>query len=112
MSKLMHDRKESMYFKIVSEIISNELTNANLSMTTVTGVKLTNDGSHLNIFVVFEDHDKVKNLEILERAKGYVRSQLARLENQRIVPQLHFKFDETYEKAKKIDEILEKIKKN
>lgn len=112
MSKLMHDRKESMYFRIVSEIISNELTNSSLSMTTVTGVKLTNDGSHLTVYVVFENDDRVGNLEILERTKGFVRSQLARLENQRIVPQIHFKFDETYEKAKKIDEILQKIKKS
>lgn len=104
-------RRESMYFRAVSKIIAEDLTNSNLSSTTVTDVKLSNDGSVLTIYVVFEG-SKIKSLEALNNAKGFVRSSISRLGNQRIVPKIAFKYDTTADSARRIDEILQNINNN
>jgi len=53
MASVSHQRKETQFFKAVADIVGNEITNVNISYTTVTGVKLSNDGSHLNVYVSF-----------------------------------------------------------
>lgn len=107
---IIHKRRESMYFKAIAEIIHDKVTNANISYTTVTDVKLSNDGSQLVVYVTFEG-SKEKSLEGLNNAKGFIRSELARYGNQRIVPNVVFKYDKTADTATRIDEILAQIKK-
>ena len=110
MASIQTKRRESMYFRAVAQIISEKVTNANISYTTVTSVKLSNDGSVLTVYVSF-DSNKERSLENLRRASGFVRSELARLGNQRIVPNVVFKNDDTQESASRIEEILRNIKK-
>lgn len=109
MPNINHQRKETAYFKSVSKIIGEEITNSNISYVTVTSVKLSNDSSHLNIYVTFESN-KLKSMEALQKTSGFIRKRLAQSSNFRKVPEVHFKFDESFEKGKRIDEILEKIK--
>ena len=98
-----------MYFKSVADILSDKVTNANISHTTVTDAKLSSDGSVLTIYVTFEKN-KEKSLIALENTKGFIRSELAKLGNQRIVPKLVFKYDKTADSARRIDEILASLK--
>ncbi len=106
---IQNKRRESMYFRAVSKIVAEHLTNVNLSNTTVTGVRLSSDGSNLVVYVVFEKN-KTKSLEALNNAKGFVRTELARFSSQRIVPKLVFEYDKTVDSANRIEEILRKIK--
>ena len=108
MQSINHKRKETSYFKSVSEIIGEEITNSNISYVTVTGVKLSNDSSHLNIFVRFESNHK-KSMEALKKTSGFIRKRLAQSSNFRKVPEIHFEFDDSFEKGQKIDEILKQI---
>ena len=57
---------------------------------------------HLNTF-----HTK-QNLEELNKCKGFVRSSLAKKIDIRKTPEITFYLDETYEKAKRLDEVLQK----
>lgn len=111
MPNINHQRKETAFFKSVAEIVTEEITNSNISYTTVTGVKLSNDSSHLNVYVTFESN-KEKSMEALQRTSGFVRKRLAQSSNSRKVPEIHFKHDESFEQGKRIDDILEKIKNN
>ena len=101
-------RKESMYFRIVSNVISNELTNVNISYPTVTEVKLSKDSSVLTIYVTFEKN-KEKSFEAIQNTKGFIKSEIARVGNQRIIPNILFKLDKTQEFAQKIEKILKKF---
>lgn len=98
-----------MYFRAVSKIIGEHLTNANLSYTTVTDVVLSNDGSILTVYVVFNDN-KERSMEALNNTKGFIRTELAKFSSQRITPKLVFKYDKTADSAQRIEEILQKIK--
>ena len=110
MASIVNKRRESMYFRAVAQIVSEKITNANISATTVTAVKLSNDGSVLTVYVTFESN-KERSLENLMKTSGFVRSELSRLGNQRIVPRVVFKYDDTQESALRIEEILRQIKK-
>ena len=107
---IQNKRRESMYFKAVAEIIADKVTNSNLEYTTVTEVKLSNDGSVLTVYVTFEKN-KEKSLQALKNAKGFIRKELGRYGNQRIVPSIVFKYDEISDSGRRIDEILAAIKK-
>lgn len=107
---IQHKRRESMYFKAVAEIIHDKVTNANISEVTVTDATLSNDGSVLKVYVTFLNN-KEKSLEGLNNAKGFIRSELAKYGNQRIVPNVVFVYDKTFETATRIDEILAGIRK-
>lgn len=100
-----------MYFKAVSQIITEELTNVNISYPTVTEVRLSKDGSVLTVFVTFESN-KERSFEYLNNAKGFVRKCLAGYSNQRIVPNISFKLDTLADSANRIEEILRDIKTN
>lgn len=109
MASVVHKRKEAAYLKSVSQIINEELNNTNVSYTTITSVKLSNDSSHLNVYVVFENQEE-RSLEYLNRSKGFIRTRLSSAQGQRKVPELHFVLDETEKNANRIEEILKKIK--
>ncbi|MCC3160974.1 MAG: 30S ribosome-binding factor RbfA [Mollicutes bacterium PWAP] len=109
MANINHKRKEKKYFIHVSEIVSNELTNSNISFSTVTEVKLSNDSSWLDIFVNIKSNES-KTLEALNNSKGFIRSRLSTMAGQRIVPNIRFKKDVTFEHALKIEKIINKIK--
>ncbi|UWD34369.1 30S ribosome-binding factor RbfA [Mesomycoplasma molare] len=110
MNKITLRKKESHYFLLVSKIIGEEITNSNVYGATVNDVKLSNDGSHLKIFLSFIKNSQ-KGLEAINNAKGYIRSQIAKTVNSRKVPELHFFLDEVFNSAQKIEEILKEIKK-
>ena len=102
-------RRESNYFRLMSDIFSQHITNSNISLTTVTSVALSGDSAHLKVYLVFENNVK-KSMEAIERSKGFIRSLLANFSNERIVPKLHFIHDDTYTEGNKIMEILEELK--
>lgn len=56
------------------------------------------------------DNFRAKTQESLDRAKGFIKNQLASRVKMRKVPELVFKFDESYEKGMKIDDLLKDIK--
>lgn len=105
-----HSRKEAAFFRAAAQIVGSEITNSNVSYTTVTGVKLSPDGSHLTIFVAFDSHPE-RSLEGLNAAKGFVRSQISRMPDIRRAPEIHFKIDESLEVGTRIEHILANIKK-
>ncbi|MDK2819604.1 MAG: 30S ribosome-binding factor RbfA [Mycoplasmataceae bacterium] len=109
MNEINKRKKESSYLMLISQIIKNDVTNVNISNTTVVDVKLSNDGSHLKIYVAF-DRMENRSLESLKKAKGFIRTMLSQYELGRSVPRLDFELDVVGKKALEIDKILQEIK--
>lgn len=103
-----HKRKEASFLKSVAEIVSEEISNANISYTTVTDVKLSGDGSHLNVYVTFL-HNKDRSMEYLLKTSGFVRKRLATSSRLRKVPEIHFKHDGSSDEGDRIDFLLREI---
>ena len=98
--------------KELSILLSREARDKNLSSVTITEVRVTNDLSYANIFYTVPDFLKDKIKDSLNKAKGFLRSELARRVKARKMPELVFKFDEALEYGNHINEILNKLNNN
>jgi ribosome-binding factor A len=97
--------------RVVSEILREEVKD-DLGFITVTGVKITNELSYMYVYytVYGENEDLEKTKKTLERANGFIKNQIAQRVKMRKVPALVFKYDESYTKGRRIDNIIKTIK--
>lgn len=110
MFSINHKRKEAMYFQCLSQIIGEEVKNANVHNPTVTAVKLSPSKSLLYVYLSFYSYPQ-KSLKNLNNLKKFIRFRLAQLRNQRKLPQLEFKLDDSLDRVNKIEKILNNLKK-
>jgi ribosome-binding factor A len=111
MPKPQIDRLETLIQRELSLILQREVKDQ-VGFITITGVKVTNELSFIfAYYTVFGGPEVlVKTQESLDRAKGFIKNQLALGVKMRKVPELVFKYDDTFEKGRKIDTILKDIK--
>lgn len=104
-------RIEEEYRKELSQIISYELKNPNVTgLISVTKVKVTNDLKIAKVYVSILNAKNMKDtLAGLKKSAGFVRSELARRVNLRNTPELIFELDDSMEYGAKIDSILKEI---
>ena len=112
MNQIKLKRYNSIYEKEISYILQNEIKDEEIKFVTVTGVEITNDLSYAKIYVtIFDKEKKESTLKALEKAKGFIRTELAKKVDIRHTPELRFIFDESIEYGYKIDSIIENIHK-
>lgn len=104
-------RIEEEYKKELSQIISYELKNPNVTgLISVTKVKVTNDLKYAKVYVSVLNSKNIKEtLAGLKKSSGFIRSELAKRVNLRNTPELIFELDDSLEYGTKIDTILKKI---
>ena len=106
------DRINVAILKHVSDIIQFEVKNPEIGFVTVTRVETTRDYSYAKVFVSFlGDKNIEERMEALEKSKGYIRSELAKRLTIYKCPALIFVRDNSYEEGKKIEDILNDLKK-
>ena len=103
---------ESLMLKELSNIITFELKDPNLGFITISEVKVTSDLSYAKVYVSFlgKQERNDAGLKVLKRAKGFLKSELAKRMKLRKIPDLVFVQDKSLENAKKIENILDKVK--
>ncbi|OGB84133.1 hypothetical protein A3F66_03000 [candidate division TM6 bacterium RIFCSPHIGHO2_12_FULL_32_22] len=111
---IKRSQKESSIFKIVSKLyLEVSLENNLLAGLIPTRAELSSDKS--NCEILFYDPEGIeafeKKLDTLKLYKPSIRHALAKSMDARYVPNLIFKFDEQFEKAQRINELLDKVKK-
>lgn len=109
MNEIKRRKKEANYLLWISKIINEDVKNVNIKNVTVVDTRLSNDGSHLKIYVSFDKNEK-KSFEALNSTKGFIRSELSKYDKGRKVPQLSFLIDEVEKNSKNIEELLKKIR--
>ena len=106
------DRDQTLIMKYVSDIIQYEVHSKEIGFVTITGCSLTNDYSYAKLYCSFLGKgDYSQNLTALNKVKGFIRSSLAKKIHVRKTPELIFVLDDSYEKAKRIEEIISDIHK-
>ena len=104
-------RIDEEYRKELSQIIGFELKNSNITgMISVTRVKVTPDLKYAKVYVsMFNSRSVEKTMQGLKDSSGFMRSQVARMVNLRITPELVFEYDDSIEHGERIDNILKQI---
>lgn len=101
--------------KTLSEIINNELRNPIIDnvVISVVSVKTSSDLSQAKVYlsILEEDSKQMVIFNELNRAKNFIRKELASRLNLRNTPALVFVYDESMEEGAKIISILDDMKK-
>jgi len=111
MSTIRRQRVAEMLFQELSILIANELADPRVSLVEVTGVDVSPDLRSVKIFVKHDDEEVSKRqvLQGLKHAVPYMRREIANRCNLRVVPELLFYYDDTAEKAARVDALLRQI---
>lgn len=106
------ERMEKIIERELSSIIFSEVKDERIKFVTITNVNVTNDLSIATVFyTVLGDEDQINSsIEALNDATGFIRSKLAKRLEVKKVPELRFKYDESFEQGNKIEEILRNLK--
>ena len=105
-------RIASLIQKNISEIILYELKNPLMKLITVNGCAVSSDFSVAKVYVSHLNHEKIDEaLEDLNRAKGAIRTSLAKKLDIYKVPELIFIRDNTLDRYERIEELLKEVKK-
>ncbi|MGD2162064.1 MAG: 30S ribosome-binding factor RbfA [Anaerolineales bacterium] len=93
-------------------VLQREVEDPRLSMVTVTGVDVDRELAYATIFVsALGDEDRQQEvLEGLKRARGFLRSALAARIQLRTFPELRFRWDASYQRGARIEELLDQLK--
>ena len=105
------ERLRSLYLKEITSIIQNEVKDPKLGFVTVSDIALSADNSLAKVYVTFlgKDERNEAGLKVLDRAKGYIRSELAKRLKVYKVPELRFMIDDSLKRAERIEAIIDKI---
>ncbi len=94
--------------KELSVLIQSELKDPRIGFVTVTGVEVSNDLSQAKVYLsVFGDEaSKTDSLKGLEKANGFLRTELGKRIRLRHTPELIFKIDESIAYGSHIEKLL------
>ena len=103
------ERIASIIRKNIAEIIQFQIKDPHLGFVSIPEGKVSKDFSYAKVYVSFiKEEDVASSLEVLNKAKGYIRSELASKLDTRRVPEIRFVLDEGYKKEERIAELLKK----
>jgi ribosome-binding factor A len=93
----------------LAELVRLEVRDPRVGLVTFTGVELSRDGSHAKVFftVLGAPSDAETAREGLQRAAGFLRTQLAHRLTTRGVPELHFAYDESIERGVRLSKLID-----
>jgi ribosome-binding factor A len=93
----------------LAELVRLEVRDPRVGLVTLTGVELSRDGSHAKVFftVLGAASDAQTAREGLQRAAGFLRTQLAHRLTTRSVPELHFEYDESVERGVRLSKLID-----
>lgn len=101
------DRVAQQMQRELAELVRLELNDPRVRLLTITGVEVAGDYSHAKVFFTRLDGKNAEAQEGLERASGFLRSQLARSLKLRIMPQLHFVYDSSVERGSHLSQLID-----
>ncbi len=94
----------------LAQQIQQELRDPRIGMVSITGVDVSRDLGHAKVYFTRLGSDCADEAreaaEVLNKAAGYLRSQLSRYSNMRSVPQLRFYFDSSVGRGRDMEDLI------
>ena len=97
--------------KVISQLLLTEVKDPRIPMmTSVLEVRMSSDLTHATVFlsVYGSQQEKRECMEAVNRASGFIRSQIAKRIKLRVAPELHFKLDESIEKGMDLMNLIDR----
>lgn len=111
MNNIRANRVAEQIKKELGEILSLKIKDPRVGFVTVTDVEVTGDLQNATIYfsVLGDELKKEDTIKGLEKASGFIRSEIGQRIRLRKTPVITFKFDEAFEYGNRIDTILRDI---
>ncbi len=92
----------------IAQIVREEIDDPLIGFVTITDVDVSPDLKHARVYfsVLGSDQQKADSAKGMRRAAKYIRGLIAERMHLRYVPTLRFEFDETPERAQRIERLL------
>lgn len=104
-------RVEDLLRGELARILQREIKDPRLGLATISYMRVSSDLAHaeVGVSVLGSDDERAASVRTLERARGFIRTRLARSVRLRRVPDLAFKLDRGPEHSQRISDILETL---
>ena len=111
MSSIRVARVNGLIQEVICEVIP-QLKDPRIGFVTITRVRVTPDLKQARVFVTVmgDEMSRKLTLEVLERASGFIRSEIGKKIRLRFTPQLCFEFDSSIEEGTKTLELIRKLR--
>lgn len=104
------DRVAEMLQRLLSQIIQQEIKDPRMpSFVTISAVKMSADLGHAKIYFTALNSDVNLVSSILNASSSYLRTAIARSTKLRIVPNLHFVYDESIEYGRRLSKLIDQV---
>jgi ribosome-binding factor A len=95
----------------LATLIQLELRDPRIGMVSVTGVEVSRDFSHATVFVTVLGKESAEEAEesiaALNHAAGFLRTQIAKVNNARTTPKLRFVFDASIVRGARMSKLID-----
>lgn len=116
MSKRRQERMSVEIQRFLAQILREQIKDPRVDFSTVsiTRVDISTDLGHarIHISVLGNEEKQKETMQVLEKAKGFMRTELARRIQLRHAPELEFRLDKSIEHGIRISSLLDEIKKD
>jgi ribosome-binding factor A len=95
----------------LSALLRREVRDPRVGMVTLTSVDVSPDLSHAKVYFTLLRKEKLADtLEGLNRAAGFLRSQLGRRIKLYATPELRFVYDESVERGDRLSQLIDSVR--
>lgn len=108
------DRVSGQVQKTMAELLRKEIKDPRLSAVTITGVRMSRDLRIAKIYFTAPNDEKTRTeaLAGFERARGFVKRELAQRLGLRYMPDLKFFYDASIDYGEHIEKLLKAVKQD
>jgi ribosome-binding factor A len=105
----MH-RVEDLLHRVLAKALQREIKDPRAAMATISAIKVAKDLSFAKVYVSFlkDPADIEEAIQVLNRAKGFLRHHIAKECELRIVPELQFVHDITIVHGQHMSSLIDK----
>ncbi|MGV3243820.1 30S ribosome-binding factor RbfA [Staphylococcus sp. 11261D007BR] len=113
MNNMRAERVGEQMKQELMDVINNKLKDPRVGFLTITDVRPTNDLSLAKVYftVLGDEQEREDSLKGLEKAKGFLKTEIAHRMRLRTVPDLEFEYDESIEYGNRIEQLIQGLHK-
>jgi ribosome-binding factor A len=104
------DRVADYLRKELASLIQFEMRDPRAQMVSITDVEVSRDLAHAKVFFTMlgkeSAEEAAETVQVLNKAAGFMRSQLSKDSNMRMVPQLRFRFDASVGRGRDMEDLI------
>lgn len=106
------ERVSGLLHEVLSDVLTKEIRDPRLEMTTITAIKMSGDLKHAKVYFTTSGSPEARNkaMDGFKSAAGYLKKKLAGQLGLRYMPALEFYYDESLDYGAHIDHVLKSIK--